>query len=135
MKRARFAIVVLLGLVFTVPGYSQNLGRSYTLTPYDVPHTTGNNTSLFDLAKGGRVVIGTYFTNRQNAFGISQKKGTLTSYTLAAVSSILLSLSVRLGSSAVPTPPMGSELGRYGPVSLRLGYGRKLSALPFPFPP
>ena len=82
MRKVKFAVGVLLGLVFNVPGYAQGPGRSYTLTPYDVPNNTGNNTSLFDLVKGDQFLVGTYFTNRQNAFGADQKKGTLTSYNI-----------------------------------------------------
>ena len=78
MQRARFAIAVLLGLIFSVPGYARGPGQTYTLTPYDVPHNVGSSTSLFDLAKGGQFVVGTYFTNRQNAFNTNQKRGTLT---------------------------------------------------------
>ena len=80
MRSARLAIAVLLGLVFNVSGYAEESGRSYTLTLYDIPQNEGNNTSLFDVVKGGRFFIGTYFSNRQNAFGVNQKKGTLTSY-------------------------------------------------------
>ena len=82
MRRGRFAVAVLLGLVFNVPGYAQGPGRSYTLTPYDVPTSVGNNTSLFDLQKGGRFAIGTYFSNKQNAFGVKRKKGTVTPFNL-----------------------------------------------------
>ncbi len=80
MGSARFTIAVLLGLIFNGPGYADGPGRRYRLTRYDVPHTTGTNTSLFDLAKGGQVVIGTYFTHRQNAFSASQENGTFTPY-------------------------------------------------------
>lgn len=80
MKRARFAIAVLLGLIFSVPGYARGPGQTYTLTPYDVPQNVGSSTSLFDLAKRGQFVVGTYFTNRQNAFNANQKRGPLTSH-------------------------------------------------------
>lgn len=67
-------------MIFSGLGHADAPGRRYRLTRYDVPHTTGTNTSLFDLAKGGRVVVGTYFTNRQNAFGANQKTRTFTTY-------------------------------------------------------
>ena len=44
MQRARFAIAILLGLVFSVPGYAQGPGQTYTLTPYDVPQIVGSST-------------------------------------------------------------------------------------------
>jgi hypothetical protein len=80
MRKARGAVAVLLGLVLIAPGYVQGQTRSYTLTPYDVPATEGNNTSLFDLLGKNQFIIGTYFSNRQNAFGAHPKREGLTDF-------------------------------------------------------
>lgn len=80
MRRGRFAIAVLLGLVFNVSGYAREQEQSYTLFAYDVPATEGNNTSLFDLVMKDKFVIGTCFSDRQNAFGANPKKEKLMSF-------------------------------------------------------
>ena len=135
MRRGRFAVAVLLGLVFNVPGYAQGAGRSYTLTPYDVPTSMGNNTSLFDLQKGGQFAIGTYFSNKQNAFGVKRKKGTVTPFNLTdsfinfviAVSPVAI-----VGSADLPN---GKRVGTIWPHKRSAGVWKKALGISLPFPP
>ncbi|MSQ47278.1 MAG: hypothetical protein EXR78_02640 [Deltaproteobacteria bacterium] len=74
MGSTRFGIAVLLGLVFNGPGYTDGSERGYTLTPYDVPQSAGNNTSLFDLTKEGRVILAPILAIGKMPLAPSRKK-------------------------------------------------------------
>jgi hypothetical protein len=115
MENMRFTIVVLLVLIFSGLCHADEPGRRYRLIRYDVPQTTGTNTSLFDLTRGGQVVIGTYFTNRQNAFGISPKTRTFTLYNMddSFVNFVIAVSNVALVGSA--DLPEGKRVGTIWP--------------------
>jgi len=90
MHKVISVVVFLISLLFHVSAGADDEGRKhggYTLSPYDIPASLGD-TSLFDLEKGGRFIVGTYlgrcFFNASsdcfNAFGFDQHDKSFTSY-------------------------------------------------------
>lgn len=78
MRKMISAVVVMFFLY--VSAYAEQTRQGYTLSPYDIPTNLGSSTSLFDLWKGGRFIIGIYLGTRLHAFGFEQRDRSLTSY-------------------------------------------------------